>query len=95
MRILMVSSEVETFARSGGLGDVVLSLSRALAQLGHEVCVVTPLYGTTSLNRPHHYWYGTVPVRVIALLVVLDQPEVQTQLAHGAGHVGLLVSLGG
>ncbi len=64
MRILMVSSEVETFARSGGLGDVVLSLSRALAQLGHEVCVVTPLYGTTSLNRPHHYWYGTVPVRV-------------------------------
>ncbi len=64
MRILMVSSEVETFARSGGLGDVVLGLSRALARLGHEVCVVTPLYGTTSLTRDHHWWYGRVPVRV-------------------------------
>lgn len=64
MRILMVSSEVETFARSGGLGDVVYGLSRALARLGHEVCVVTPLYGTTTLERPHHFWMGHVPVRV-------------------------------
>ena len=64
MRILMVSSEVETFARSGGLGDVVLGLSRALARLGHEVCVVTPLYGTTPLKRPHRFWYAGVPVRV-------------------------------
>jgi starch synthase len=64
MRILMVSSEVETFARSGGLGDVVLGLSRALARLGHEVCIVTPLYGTTPLTRPHQYWHGSIPVRV-------------------------------
>jgi starch synthase len=64
MRILMVSSEVETFARSGGLGDVVFGLSRALARLGHDVCVVTPLYGTTPMNRPHRYWLGSMPVRV-------------------------------
>lgn len=64
MRILMVSAEVETFARSGGLGDVVYGLARALARLGHDVCVVTPLYGTTSMARPHRYWLGSVPVRV-------------------------------
>ena len=64
MRILMVSAEVETFARTGGLGDVVYGLARALARLGHDVCVVTPLYGTTPMNRPHRYWMGSVPVRV-------------------------------
>ncbi len=64
MRILMVSAEVETFARSGGLGDVVFGLSRALAKLGHEVCVVTPLYGNTPLDREHRYWLGSIQVRV-------------------------------
>jgi glycogen synthase len=37
MRILMISAEVETFARTGGLGDVVFGLGRALARLGHDV----------------------------------------------------------
>lgn len=64
MRILMISAEVETFARTGGLGDVVFGLGRALARLGHDVCVVTPLYGTTPLSREHHFWQGTVDARV-------------------------------
>ncbi|CAN5304541.1 glycogen synthase GlgA [soil metagenome] len=64
MRILMVSAEVETFARTGGLGDVVYGLSRALARLGHDVCVVTQLYGNTAMARPHRYWHDAIPVRV-------------------------------
>ncbi|HSQ66115.1 MAG TPA: glycogen/starch synthase [Polyangiaceae bacterium] len=64
MRILMISSEVETFARTGGLGDAVLGLSRALAHLGHDVCIVTPLYGVTPIPQRHRWWMERVPVRV-------------------------------
>lgn len=45
LRILEVSSEVAPFARTGGLGDVVGALPKALARLGHEVKVVLPRYG--------------------------------------------------
>jgi len=60
----MISSEVETFARTGGLGDAVYGLSRALARLGHDVCVVTPLYGTTPIPERHHFWMNGVHARV-------------------------------
>jgi len=63
LRILMVSSEVESLARTGGLGDVVEALSLALAELGQEVLVVTPLYGVTRLPGTTVRWPGTVPVR--------------------------------
>jgi starch synthase len=59
----MISSEVETFARTGGLGDAVYGLSRALAKLGHDVCVVTPLYGITPVPAAHHFWREGVSVR--------------------------------
>ena len=36
----MVSSEVAPYAKSGGLGDVVGALPRALVKQGHEVAVV-------------------------------------------------------
>lgn len=44
MKILMVSSEAEPFAKAGGLGDAVSALSRALARAGHDVRVVIPRY---------------------------------------------------
>ena len=56
MRILMVSSEVESFARTGGLGDVVEALSRALADLGADVIVVTPMYGITKVPENATWW---------------------------------------
>ena len=60
----MISSECETLARTGGLGDVTLQLSRALARLGHHALVVTPLYGVTRLPRPVSAWRDEVEVRV-------------------------------
>jgi len=60
----MISSEVESFARTGGLGDVVLGLSRALGARGVDVAIVTPLYGTTRIPSGEvHRWHGTVPAR--------------------------------
>ncbi len=44
MRIAMVASECEPFAKTGGLADVVDALSRALGQAGHEVDVYLPRY---------------------------------------------------
>ncbi|KAA3634147.1 MAG: glycogen synthase GlgA [Calditrichaeota bacterium] len=44
MKIVMVSSEVVPFAKTGGLGDVLGALPKTLAKLGHEVTVLLPLY---------------------------------------------------
>ena len=44
-KILMCSSEVAPFAKTGGLGDVLGALPQALAALGNDVRVVMPKYG--------------------------------------------------
>ena len=44
MQIAMVASEVAPFSKEGGLADVLGALPRALAQLGEDVCVISPLY---------------------------------------------------
>jgi starch synthase len=59
-RILMVSSEVESLARTGGLGDVVDALSRALVPLGGDVVVVTPKYGVTRVPVGARWWSAPV-----------------------------------
>ena len=45
MNIVFVSSEVEPLAKTGGLADVVASLSAALRRLKHRVSIVMPFYG--------------------------------------------------
>ena len=44
MRILLASSEVHPYSKTGGLADSVGALAKALAKAGHEVVLVTPLY---------------------------------------------------
>ena len=44
MKILLASSEVHPFSKTGGLADMVGALGKALAQAGHEARIVTPLY---------------------------------------------------
>lgn len=44
LRILLISSEVEPFAKTGGLADVAGALPQALATLGHDVRVLMPKY---------------------------------------------------
>lgn len=45
LKIVQISSELAPFSKTGGLGDVARSLPKALNRLGHEVIIITPLYG--------------------------------------------------
>jgi starch synthase len=47
MKIGVLSSEISPFAKTGGLADVVRSLSIALEQLGHKLCLIMPAYRST------------------------------------------------
>ncbi len=44
MKIALIASEVTPFAKTGGLADVIGTLSMALAQLGNDICVIAPAY---------------------------------------------------
>jgi starch synthase len=44
MKLLLASSELHPFSKSGGLADMVGALAKTLASKGHQVGVVTPLY---------------------------------------------------
>jgi starch synthase len=51
MKILMISSEVTPFAKTGGLGDAVAALSRALSRAGHDLRVVLPRYACVDRSK--------------------------------------------
>ena len=44
MKIVMVASEARPFCKTGGLADVVYSLSRELVKMGQEVSIILPFY---------------------------------------------------
>ena len=44
MKILIASSEVVPFAKTGGLADVVGALPREIERLGHDVTLFMPAY---------------------------------------------------
>lgn len=48
MKILHVTSEVNPFSKTGGLGDVSSALPHAQSRLGHDVCLLTPYYSSIS-----------------------------------------------
>ena len=45
MKIAMIASEANPLVKTGGLADVVYSLSKELALLGQEVIIILPYYG--------------------------------------------------
>ena len=51
MKLLFIASEAAPFAKTGGLGDVLAALPRALAARGHEVLVVIPKYASIDAQK--------------------------------------------
>ena len=48
MKVLFVASEASPFIKTGGLGDVIGALPKALKKLGTDARVIIPLYSTIS-----------------------------------------------
>ncbi|WP_354623737.1 glycogen synthase GlgA [Psychromonas sp. MME2] len=46
LKIIFISSEVDGFSKTGGLADVAKALPIELRDLGHDVTIITPFYGT-------------------------------------------------
>lgn len=44
MRLLIATSELHPYSKTGGLADMVAALAKTMARRGHQVGVVTPLY---------------------------------------------------
>jgi starch synthase len=44
MKLLLASSEVHPYSKTGGLADMVGALAKSLAHAGHTVSLITPLY---------------------------------------------------
>lgn len=64
LNIVFASAEVAPFSKTGGLGEVLMSLPKALAARGHEVCVFTPLYNCC--------WKAGLPITPLDLKVETD-----------------------
>lgn len=66
LKIVHIASEVAPFSKTGGLGDVARSLPKALKRLGHEVMIITPLYGKSIDKKEHKLKLvlGNVDVRL-------------------------------
>lgn len=83
MKIVFAASEVAPFSKTGGLADVGAALPSALARRGHEVVVMTPLYG--SIDRTRHGIWPT-PYRVFDMPVherILDSGVRVLFFEHG------------
>lgn len=50
MKVCVVGPEMAPFAKTGGLGDVIGALPKALGRTGHEVTVFVPLYRETDFG---------------------------------------------
>ena len=77
LKILLVAAEVAPFAKVGGLADVAGALPKALRQLGHDVRVVMPRYGSIDAAR-----YGLRPV-LTDLPVSLAQQTLNATVLEG------------
>jgi starch synthase len=57
MKVLLASSELHPYSKTGGLADMVGALAKFLARAGHKVGVVTPLYRGIQEKFPDIKWF--------------------------------------
>ena len=83
MRLLLASSEVHPYSKSGGLADMIAALAKALGRAGHQVGLVTPLYAGILDRFPQIQrfdWFIDLP---------LGAGRVQSSVWTDSGVIGL------
>lgn len=65
LKIVQITSEIDPFSKTGGLADVTSSLTKAISELGHDVIVITPLYGQSIDIKKHKLELVYEKVKVI------------------------------
>jgi len=81
LKILMVASEVLPYAKTGGLADVVRSLSSVLAERGHQATIVLPYYREVQKRFPE-----IEPVGVNVRIDMSGRMEIAKALRHSVSH---------
>lgn len=76
MNIVMVSSEVLPISKTGGLADVVYSLSKEYVKSGHKVSIITPLYKNGNLSC-----FKNVK-QVMSFKTIMNWREISTSVQH-------------
>jgi starch synthase len=81
MNILLATSEVHPYSKTGGLADMVGALAKTLARAGHQARIVTPLYRGIHQQFPQirrEDWWFDLPLgdqRIQAELFSLQAEE--------------------
>jgi starch synthase len=57
MRLLLASSELYPYSKTGGLADMVAALGKFLGRTGHQVGVISPLYRGIRERFPQLTWF--------------------------------------
>lgn len=83
MNILLASSEVHPYSKTGGLADMVGALAKTLARAGHEARLVTPLYRGLLEQYPEmrrEDWWMELPLGSKRVQAELFSLEVEKNL---------------
>ncbi len=83
MNVILASSEVHPFSKTGGLADMVAALGKALARAGHEACIVSPLYRGVRERFPHLRrvdWHFDLPMGTRRVRAALWSLEIEKNL---------------
>ena len=96
LKILLVATEAVPFAKEGGVADVMGSLPRDLARLGHDVRVFLPRYGTIDPARwrlvhtgvVKRFWFAGAEQSVHVWQTTLPDSPVTVYLLDHEGYFG-------
>jgi len=84
LRILMAASEAVPYIKTGGLGDVLGGLPRALRRLGVEVALALPAYGTIDAAR-----FALQPTGLTLSVPLSGRSVTANVLSHAPGEGGI------